>query len=534
MSDEDREWLARAGAWILIWIFGRLTLTALVFFGPHVWHLLGERAMATVGGISGLVTLLLGFGPKSGSAQKKGGELTKAAMASGLTLALAAPVFALSLLVAISALTSVLIRVLSPTPLTGLPSLPEAGLLEVVANAPGALVGWVTVGLLLLGGVFGRCVDINRFSLHAAYRDRLIRAYLGASRKPGERKPNSFTGFDDADNLELRELRGNRPFHVVNVALNLVHGQDLAVQDRKAESFTFSALHCGYRGGYRSAEAYGQHADGRRLSLGTAVAISGAAASPNMGYHSSPVITFLLAFFNIRLGWWLGNTGPAGDSSYKTPGPRFTPAALAAEAFGLTDDQNRYVYLSDGGHFDNLGLYEMVIRRCRYIVVSDAGADGDFTFEDLGNALSKIRIDLGVPIEFEQGLPMRARPDLRGKAYDPTASKAAFPYFAVARIRYSCVDPAEPADDDEACERIDGWLLYIKTSLNDTEPADVFHYAKLHTTFPHESTGNQLYTEQQFESYRMLGSHVVDSISRAPVEDLRELFEIARGAGAHS
>src|SRR5262249_35474314 len=164
----------------------------------------------------------------------------------------------------------------------------------------------VAAGFLVLGTLMGRFVDINRFSLHAAYRDRLIRAYLGASRT-GERRPNPFTGFDDGDNLPMTEIRGNRPFHLVREALNRVPGKDLAWQDRKAESFTFSALHSGYREGYRRSATYGLHADGKTaVSLGTAVAISGAAASPNMGYNSSPVVPFLLALLNLPPGCLLG------------------------------------------------------------------------------------------------------------------------------------------------------------------------------------------------------------------------------------
>jgi hypothetical protein len=274
---------------------------------------------------------------------------------------------------------------------------------------------------------------------------------------------------------------------------------------------------------------------GRRISLGTAVAVSGAAASPNMGSHSSPVVTFLLALFNVRLGWWLGNPGPAGDSTYDTQGPREASFALAEETLGLTSNERPYVYLSDGGHFENLGLYEMVLRRCRYIVACDCGQDAELQFQDLGNAIAKIRIDLGVPIEF-RGLPMRARPDLRGRSYDP-AAKPEFPYWALARIRYSCVDAqpeAGPAAADAtaagaaAADQIDGWLLYIKPSLNGTEPADVFHYAKVHPTFPHESTGNQLYSEAQFESYRALGSHVMDALPAAPPGDLPALFRELR------
>jgi hypothetical protein len=273
------------------------------------------------------------------------------------------------------------------------------------------------------------------------------------------------------------------------------------------------------------------------------MAISGAAASPNMGYHSSPVVTFLLALFNVRLGWWLGNPGKAGDKTYATPGPRFAPSALFAEAFGLTDSEHPYVYLSDGGHFENLGLYEMILRRCHFIVVSDGGQDPEFTFEDLGNALSKIRVDLGVPVRFERIL-MRPRPaqpeiyDVRSekqKGTDDQEKEITQPYCAIARICYSCVDGLPPGvlegmteeQKKAAGEAMDGWLLYIKTSLNGTEPADVFHYARLHPLFPHESTANQLYTESQFESYRELGSHVMKSILKGlPAETtIAALFE---------
>jgi hypothetical protein len=512
-EDADREWLARCGAWVLILILLRGAMGSLVIFGPVLWAYLGVKTMSAVGGVSGLITLLLGHSSKTGAAEAKRGEpAPTSTRVANVVMAVAAPLFALSVLVGLSALTTLLIELLGRN-LFHIQWSTERylkhdynALLAILATTPVRLVLGVAAGFLLLGTLMGRFVDINRFSLHAAYRDRLIRAYLGASRGR-ERRPNPFTGFDDDDNLPLTELKGNRPFHVVNVALNLVAGKDLAWQDRKAESFTFSPLHSGYREGYRRSGTYGLHNDRKTaVSLGTAVAISGAAASPNMGYHSSPVVTFLLALWNVRLGWWLGNTAAAGDHTFDTPGPRFAPRALLAETFGLTDDEHPYVYLSDGGHFENLALYEMVLRRCRYIVVSDGGGDPDFTFEDLGNAISKIRIDLGIPIELER-LPMRAR-DLAGKSYDRVLDEAAFPYCAVGRIRYSCVDPVTTAG-----EEIDGWLLYIKASLNGTETADVFHYAKLHASFPHESTANQLYSESQFESYRALGSHMIDRIA---------------------
>ena len=222
--------------------------------------------------------------------------------------------------------------------------------------------------------------------------------------------------------------------HVVNLTLNLVRGRKLAWQERKAAPFAVTPMHAGsYYLGYRESRDYGGK-DG--ISIGTAAAISGAAVSPNMGYSSSPVTALLLTLFNVRLGWWLGNPGIAGNDTYRCAEPRFSLRPLIAEALGLTDEQSPYVYLSDGGHFENLGLYEMVLRRCRCIVVSDAGADPDYEFEDLGNAVRKIRIDLGIPIEFDAMRFARQR----------SAQNDDGRYCALGRIRYSVVDGGDAPD----------------------------------------------------------------------------------------
>jgi patatin-like phospholipase len=538
-NDADREWLARCGAWVLIAIAVRMAFSALVIFGP-VAVLWSIAWVSSIGSVSGLLTLLLGGSGQTKGASQNGQE--KKSLTSVIldkVLVLAAPVFAASIFVALSLGTTLLIWWLAkawlphhPWSVTELSSESFWWPLAVVYESPAAVVGAVLLGLVLLGTLMGVCVDINRFSLHAGYRDRLIRAYLGASRGSG-RRPNPFTGFDEDDNVQMKELRGNRPFHVVNMALNLVAGKNLAWQDRKAQTFTASPLHAGsFRLGYRDVAEYGRHRGKNQhvaLSLGTAVAISGAAASPNAGYHSSPVVTFLLALFNVRLGWWLGNPGPYGDSTFDTPGPRFAPRPFFSEAFGLTDSQHPYVYLSDGGHFENLALYEMILRRCHFIVLSDGGQDPDFTFEDLGNALSKARVDLGVPIKFEKILLRPRSKDDAAETYDTSKPEGGAgkpqPYCAIARICYSCVDSVPGG------KALDGLLLYLKPSLNGTEPADVFHYARLHPLFPHEPTSNQLYTESQFESYRELGAHAMRTILAGLPDGatLEELFKKIEG-----
>ena len=296
-----------------------------------------------------------------------------------------------------------------------------------------------------------------------------------------------------------------RPLHLINIALNLVKGDNLAWQQRKAQSFTISALHSGsWNLGYRRSEEYGanRYLD-QGLSLGTALAISGAAASPNMGYHSSSAVTFLLALFNVRLGWWLGNPGRAGADTYRRASPSVSIQPLLAETFGLTDSCHPYVYLSDGGHFENLGLYEMVLRRCHCILVVDAGCDPRLTFEDLGNAIRKIRIDLGIDIELNLDQIKRAE-----------GAKTSNRHHAIGTIRYDNVDDNATA----------GTLIYLKPSLTGNEPSDVQDYAARHSAFPHEPTSDQFFDEAQFESYRRLGEHVAQEVLRPALHRTEQDF----------
>jgi len=217
-----------------------------------------------------------------------------------------------------------------------------------------------------------------------------------------------------------------------------------------------------------------------------------------MGYHSSPSVTLLLALFNVRLGWWLGNPGKAGDESYQTDGPKWAARPLFMESFGQTTDASPYVYLSDGGHFENLALYEMVRRRCRFIVVIDAGCDPKFAFEDLGNAVRKIYIDLGIRIQFEGLEALRNHPS----AADGDARN--IPYFATGTIDYK--------DADDGKEEDNGQILYIKPAYHGTEGAGIRSYATANKDFPHEPTADQWFTESQFESYRSIGLDIANDI----------------------
>ena len=398
-------------------------------------------------------------------------------------------------------------------------------------------------------------VDLNEFSLHTFYRNRLVRCFLGASR---DRRPHPFTGFDDDDDLsfaELKKLRDGRirPYPIFNAAINLVGGKNLAWQERKAASFVFTPEYCGFeyrddddkaveprpaakrkeedaavkhKGddsgvvtkksadvGVRRLSAYARtsdHAHDRSsLSLGLAMATSGAAASPNMGYHSSPTLSFLMTVFNVRLGWWLRN--PRFHEMWTARRTSLSLRELIYELLGMTTDDRKWVYLSDGGHFENLGVYELVRRRCGLIVVCDAGQDGDVTFEDLGNAIERCRADFAVDIDVDLG-NLRPGPDRRSAWH-----------CAVGTIRYDRLE-RRPGDDSD----VRGTLVYIKSSLTGDEPADVLRYAAEHPAFPHESTSDQFFDESQFESYRALGYHAMDDVfsSAARPEDCKTLSPV--------
>jgi hypothetical protein len=478
MSDDDREWWARAGAWILILGLSWLVASAVVILGPLALDAgLAALGVSHRGGRAGLglFTLLTG-----GAAYRMIAALASQArrwrFATALALCLAAPLTTILLVVLVSDANRLLLRFIHDLQLFNERPHP------VGASLPEDLL--VFFGLLAIGAGLGRVISINQFSLHGMYRSRLVRTFLGVSRPKPNRHPSEFTGFDSADDMPFARLRHvGPPLHVVNTTLNLVADNRLAVAERKATSFTISPLHAGSQHlGYRPAATY---ASG--ITLGEALTTSGAAVSSNMGPDASRAMTFLLTVFNARLGVWLGNPGVPGDATWKRAAPAFGVEPLVNELLARTTRTNPYVLLSDGGHFENLGLYEMVLRRCRYIILSDAGCDGDYAFADLANAVRKIRIDFGIDIDFPAGLHIGPGEVAR---------------FAVGTIHYSAIDPALE----------NGVLIYLKPTVTGDEPVDVANYASTHATFPHESTTEQWFDEAQFESYRMLGRLTVTTL----------------------
>ena len=497
LGDADVEWYSRFGAWHLITILVWLGAGAIVFGAPQVMKGIRDIVAGRVGENSatpvfGVMTSVVATaaGDAGAHAGQRQGRLVVGWRRIGM--AAAAPTFLLLLLALLSWSNWELLILMRQH---GIPFQPVTPPWPFLAHSLPYVVLLMSV-LLLVGLVMGRFVSVNKFSLNGMYRERVIRAFLGASRSPSERRPNPFTGFDPNDDLEMSQLTATRPMLVVNMTLNTIGQSNASGLHRKAEPFSATPLFVGAAAhGYRPANVYAANPDvGQKgLSLGTAITISGAAASPNMGSFSSPALTFLMTMFNARLGAWLGNP-TSTDGSWRTSEPKQSLRPLVDEMLGRTTDTAPYVYLSDGGHFENLGLWQMILRRCRYIIVSDAGCDDAYTFADLANAIRQVRIDLGVPIVFEHGCAIDREHQGNGN-----------PHCAVARIMYSAMDG--PAAED-------GILIYVKATLSGDEPIDVLNFGKAHPTFPHESTANQWFDEAHFESYRVLGFHSALAIAK--------------------
>jgi hypothetical protein len=518
-DDQDREWWGRATGWLIAVAGVWTVVSALVIFGPYLLTVSITKFWTLItGGAAGALTVFAGRNSSIPANSRQTDEAGPVAKILSKAASAAAVIFIAVLLILITRLVTRGMQYVGdarhlPWNLKGASGVLGCTLvyLNVILYTPWHMALAAALIFILSGLGMAFVIDPNKFSLHAVYRDRLIRAYLGASNP--HRAPNPFTGFDENDNIRMRLLWDEAKFQrrlmpIINVALNLVGGGKLAWQDRKAESFTFSPLHCGSPAvGYRKTEGpdHGRYGGDQGISLGSAVAISGAAASPNMGYHSSPLVTFILTLLNVRLGAWLGNPGAAGDETFHLGYPKSSIAPIVTEAFGLTKDTSPYVYLSDGGHFENLGLYEMVLRRCHYVLVSDAGEDPACAFTDLGESVRKIRIDLGISIEFGP-MTIYSRTEL-------SELKSTGHHCAIGRIRYAMVDGEDAPD---------GVLIYIKPACYGDEPRDIYEYSKSNKTFPHETTSDQFFSESQFESYRMLGAHTMEKLCSNCSGDFRD------------
>jgi hypothetical protein len=411
-----------------------------------------------------------------------------------------------------------------------------------VTDPRGMVTLVVFVGVAIVLGAWNwRFYDANKTSMLAFYRDRLSRAYL-ISWKPGvsdpdERDPGNTEDQDDV--LKLSELGTRGPYHIVNTTLNLQGKKDLNLRGRGSENFILTKYFCGSRStGYIPTPDL-EEVD-PEMNLGTAMAISAAAASPNMGMTTIKPLTMLMTLLNVRLGYWMknprvwaelpenrkpaaadedngGDPSPAtepqpGQLGWKRKGLSRQTRELLGRRVGVVylfnemlsgpNAERNFVHLTDGGHLENTGIYELLRRRCDFIIASDAEADPNYEFPSLARLIRFARIDWGIDIDIDLT-------DLRNRD-DGVAVKS----WAIGRIKYG--------RDPNGFEKM-GHLLYIKSSPTGNENEYIQTYRQLHRDFPHQPTADQFFDEAQFECYRALGYTVVSSLCdyAAPENSIR-------------
>jgi len=332
------------------------------------------------------------------------------------------------------------------------------------AISTGPWVQLAAVIVLIAAGNF--LVDLNAASPHGYYRSRLARTYLVA---PGVSPQAPIASNSD---LKLSATTDTGPIHLINAALNCPGSDDPALRGRGSVNFVFSRHHCGSSlSGWHSTAEW-EKSD-PNLDLGTAMAISGAAAAPNMGQLTDRRFTMLLAMLNIRLGYWLRQPG----QWRRRPVSNY----FLQELFGSMHHRQALLNVSDGGHFENLAVYELLRRRCRTIVAIDGECDPRHSFGGLLNLVRLAKIDFNIEIQL----------DLSDLRLDSSGHSAA--HFITCRIMY-------PEGE--------GTLVYAKLSMTGNESEYLKAYRNQNPSFPHDSTAQQLYSEAQWEAYRALGDHV--------------------------
>jgi choline dehydrogenase-like flavoprotein len=276
------------------------------------------------------------------------------------------------------------------------------------------------------------------------------------------------------------------------------------------------------------------------LRLSQWISISGAAFTTGEGRLTSRPLSFLLGLFNVRLGYWWNSHIDEGDRPGQYPPSlwrhlkslpghvfRTQRAILNEWRAYFAGPSHRLWYLSDGGHYDNTGLYELIRRRLPFIIAVDAGHDPLYTFEDLAILQRIVRLDFDAVVSWiDPPLESSSEPDswsvlakaagceipplvrnwLEPTALGPLGTIERRGPFAAALARIDYGDRAEAS-----------WLVVLKACLPSRTPLplDVCCYAEQNGSFPNQSSIDQFFTDDQWESYRLLGQTLASALFNA-------------------
>jgi len=433
------------------------------------------------------------------------------------------------------------------------------------------LANWGVVLVLSLAYVVltGKDVEVlNLSSLHHFYRARIERAYVSVGNYPrGEQKPED-TRFPDGSPLgQARRAGTERVARLVEA----VDGDDIALADYAphAQGGPIHLITCCInqsvddRTGNYNADRLGialtvsalgaetgtarptplNRLPGQGQGIGKLsrwIAVSGAAAASGMGSQTTPGLAALLFLSGLRLGFWTPQLLAAPTTPAQVPQtpPRTRPvtvgqwlaARLPKPSFLLAEFLARFPglhspawYLSDGGHFENTGVYALLKRKLDVIVLADCGADPRYRFDDLENLARKAEIDYGASIEFIDPATLVAQSAeetalfARVGSVQTITAQAGPQCLLLARIRYDGRD--QP-----------GLLVVVKPRLLDAMPLEIAGYAARNATFPQQTTSDQFFDEAQWEAYHQLGLRLGDLLSAQAMEIFRNRVCLAAGA----
>lgn len=354
---------------------------------------------------------------------------------------------------------------------------------------------WWSLGIFLLASLL---VDLNATSLHGFYAGQINDTWTEEA--PGLGR--------DIPLAQLETVEVGRPYHLITGSLHLVGPRQRGPgQETNLGQFLFSRLYCGSGrlGGYARTEEW----MGGTYRLSDAVAVSGGAVSPTQILN--PLVAVLLVLANVRLGQWVANPAYSCRSVWGRLLWRSWPVTPSRILVRLAQAAERrpYVFVADGGHRENLGIEPLLKRRCRLIMASDAGMDKEYRFADLMRLMRWARIMHGIEfvtadareklIALEDLIP--SDPDRRSRSH-----------YAIVKIKYP--DDGRPGPADHT-----GYLVYVKSSLRGDEPLDLLRYRDRNPDFPHDSTADQFFDPERFESYRQLGEKIGLSLcERLPAE----------------
>jgi hypothetical protein len=439
----------------------------------------------------------------------------------------------------------------------------------------------VLLGFTLL---FGRTITFaNMSSLHAFYWSRLTRTFLGASNptrlKTGDTAVKDTVSGDDCEGTgywnwpRLHATAATStagpwaqggPLHIINTTVNETMDARTKVQNQDRKGTGLALGPCGLSLGIRHhlltdsdgcptiypADGYRVFKSAREngrtpepLTVGRWMSISGAAFSAAAGANTTVPIAILAGMLNVRLGYWWDSGTPPPARPLQFGAKQWSPwvtfeamlpvqSALLSEMLARTRGTAGQLWnLSDGGHFENMGGYELIRRRLPLIVIVDAEADPDYEFQGLSDLVRKARLDFNAEIKFLTARQLGGRID----AHTPVLPESVRQYFgdlgSLRRGRWTDepvpgpngaakqfaieVDRSRVSQAHAALATIAygengtrSWLVYVKATLTGDEPEDVCHYHRAHPAFPQETTNDQFFDEAQWESYRRLGVHI--------------------------